>query len=213
MSNSKGAFESIDEFLKKTSPWSYLVLGLAGFGIIMFFLLSSGNETVSNPKADNEPEEVSASATATPVDDIFQPLNGKSLTPREKEKGSSIYVIENNGDLDAIVKLIDVRTGLTYRHSYVHAKRKLELREIAPGSYLIKFATGRDFSKSRNTFTKDAVYFLSSQTTVFEEIIKDGSVSSTVDGAILFPREGGNVKVMTISEEEFRDKPEPDGKE
>lgn len=212
MSNSKGAFESIDEFLKKTSPWSYLVLGLAGFGIIMFFLLSSGNETVSSPTADKEPKEVSASATATPVDDIFRPLNGQSLSPREKEKGEGLFIIKNNGDFDAIVKLVDYSTGFTYRHSYVHAKRDLELREIKEGTYEIKFSIGEDYSRSKKLFTSKIRFLKTGQTSTFEITQVKGQFYSTRLTTTLFPQKGGNLPLIEISPEEFADKPEPDDK-
>jgi hypothetical protein len=208
MSNSPGVFESIDQFLKKSSPWSYLVLGLIGFGIVLAFILQSDSPVVDGTPKPGTTSTAVPTPTPTPVDDIYRPLNGQSLTPREKEKGRSIYSIENNGDSDAIVKLIDIKSGLTYRHSYVRSKRLLEIRDIAPGSYLVKFAVGEKFSKSKNTFTENAIYFLSSETVVFEEIIEGNTVKSTRGMATLFPSKG-NVTVMKISEEEFADKPEP----
>jgi len=90
MSNSRGVFESIDQFLKKSSPWSYLVLGLIGFGIVLAFILQSDSPVATDetkPKGDTTTSE-EATPEATPVDDIYQPLNGQSLTPRENGEGA-----------------------------------------------------------------------------------------------------------------------------
>jgi 5-hydroxyisourate hydrolase-like protein (transthyretin family) len=210
MSNSRGAFESIDAFLKKSSPWSYLVLGLIGFGILMSILLSSNQPVVTDGDPKEGKADESIAPTPTPEDDIYRPLNGQSLTTRMKEKGQGLFIIKNNGDKDAIVKLVDYKTGFTYRHSYVHAKRDLELKEIKEGVYEIKFATGDNYSKSKKVFTSNLRLLKTGQLSTFEIKEIKGKFYSTELLTTLFPAQGGNIELIQISLEEFEDKPEPD---
>jgi len=108
------------------------------------------------------------------------------------------------------VKLIDYETGLTYRHSYVHSKRNLELREIKEGAYEIKFSVGENYSRSKGLFTSNTRFLKTGQTETFEiKEIRGRRYFSRLT-TILFPEGGGNLRLFEISPEEFEDKPEPD---
>lgn len=208
--NSKNPFGAIESFFRNAAPWSYIGVGLVGWGLIMaFFFLGNSDSTPSKGPSKAKTGATESASPSPKALTVTRPLNGETLTEREPAEGLHEYIIENNGDNDAIVKLIDATTGKTYRHSYVHSKRALELKNVRDGVFQIKFSTGSDYSPETKLFTKDQRYLLFSENEEFLTIRKGDKAFWSRRGVVLFPAKGGNARLYLISEAEFADKEEP----
>jgi len=171
------------------------------FGILLIFSLgcSLGNSfslfDASEPVYKNAPEQITE-----------RPINGARLSPSCDGRGSGELTVENNGSVDAIIRVVDFATGELCEHIYIRSGMNYTLENVRNGIFEIKFSIGERFSPADGLFTQGVSY------EVFDETIKLGDLPTPsgfrrhVMTVMLGPTIDGNATTTEISPEDFNKK-------
>lgn len=131
--------------------------------------------------------------------------NGTELNKRRHLNGRGELTVENGTSFDAVVHLVDLKTGKTIRTFFVQRGNTFTERQIASGLYGIYFATGVNWNSGLKKFTSDASYSQFGKNLEYSE--KRDSEASKVEYATykitLHPVVGGNVTSLSLDKDTF----------
>jgi hypothetical protein len=131
--------------------------------------------------------------------------NGTNLRPPHGPEGLGEIKISNHTGSDAAVKLKTSVDTMTVRFVYVRTNSDVIVPKIAPGEYLLQFATGLDWDATSLAFRKDRAFAAFDKALSFSETeVSDGTVYSSHE-ITLHAVPNGNVEKRAISAEEFYD--------
>ena len=131
--------------------------------------------------------------------------NGTNLIPPRGPEGLGEIKISNYTGSDAAVKLKTSANITTVRFVYVRTSSDVTVSKIAPGEYVLQFATGLDWDPTSLAFRKDRAFAAFDKVLSFsEKEVGDGTVYSSHE-ITLHAVPNGNVGKRGISAEEFSD--------
>jgi hypothetical protein len=144
-------------------------------------------------------------------------MNGTLLEPSRGPKGLSQLAINNNYDDDVVVKLYDVKQPTEPLHFiYVSARSTAVVKEIAPGSLMMRYSKGKEWDNAKKMFSKERANYEVDQVFTFtetetEEQTSDGIVKTKHYSMQSFTfgvsgKGDGNVTTSPIDDAEFQDK-------
>jgi hypothetical protein len=111
--------------------------------------------------------------------------------------------ISNHSSHDAVVKLKTAVAKETMRFVYVRAMSDVTISKITAASYILQFATGRDWDEILRSFRQDRAFGKVDSVLSFpEDQVSDGTMYS-VHEVTLHMVPNGNVRKEPISAEEF----------
>lgn len=84
-----------------------------------------------------------------------RPETGERIEPDEGLTGYSRLSIENNSDADAVVNVVRESDGASVRAVYVRNGDSYTLHRIEPGSYDLRWETGREWVSACDAFLDD----------------------------------------------------------
>ncbi len=177
---------------------------VAGIGVMSFGFVSLSAQKTHPASAAPIPATTASETMALPMETsasdptqvvfVQKPLarhkpfslpNGTELVKNRDRTGRGSITITNDGDKDAVVKLIvpatDAESAHTYCAVFVRAKQTAPLSHIQPATYDIRFCSGRDWSKPTQAFLADKEYSRFDTPFVFEEktIVTEDSERTT----------------------------------
>ena len=175
---------------------------VASIGVMSFGFVSLSAQKTHPASAAPIPATTASETMALPIETLasdptqvvfvqkaprkpFSLPNGTELVRNRSRKGRGSITIVNEGDKDAVVKLVVPATAdesaYTYCAVFVRAKKEALLSHIQPATYDIRFCTGRDWSKSTQTFLVDKAFSRFDTPFVFEEktIVTEDSERTT----------------------------------
>jgi hypothetical protein len=96
--------------------------------------------------------------------------NGTWVLKARGIKGHGVLTIENGGDADSAVKLVSVSIPRKVLWIvYIRAREEKTVSGIAFGTYLLRFALGRDWDIDARKFLQDAWFYEAGRQLVFTE--------------------------------------------
>ena len=140
---------------------------------------------------------------------VTYPANGENLLSSylTQATGKHEITVENNSGRDAIVKVEDNFSGETYRLVFVRRNSNYTITDVRDGTFIIKFALGRDYSPDRKMFLRDLeVTKFDEPDTLRTSVTSNGYQTTTNYKSLtvtLSPVVGGNANSERISLKDF----------
>jgi hypothetical protein len=135
------------------------------------------------------------------------PPNGVDPMERPAANDLGQLTISNGSAQDVAIKLkCTISPGRTLRFAYVRAMTEVTISGIAPGDYLLQFATGKDWDPSRKFFQKEQEFSGFEKPLRFSEYQKDdNSIEYSVHKVTLRTVASGNMHKKEIAASDFDD--------
>jgi hypothetical protein len=143
-------------------------------------------------------------------------MNGTLIEPPNGTDGMGSLMIYNGYSDDIVVKLYAIADPTTaVRFVYIGAKNDVELEQIPPGNYMLRYSMGKEWDAKTKMFSKDRANFETDQTFTFEETkseikTSDGTRTEHHYSKLSFRLNSGggdgNVTTSQIDDSEFMGK-------
>jgi hypothetical protein len=153
-------------------------------------------EFVAQPQQSPEP-------LAAELPEPISLPNGTDITPPQGPSGLGALTISNYTGGDAAVKLKNASGGYTARFVYVCSRSDVTVSSIAPGSYVMQFATGRAWDATGQSFQRDRSFSAFDTNLAFSERPTDDGVIYSSQKVTLHEVPNGNIRKKAISAAEF----------
>jgi len=145
------------ETQSERTRWSRARLVTIGFSatlIAIVMMLVWSRPTPAPPaQAEGTTPDVRVDDAAPTKPDPFRPISGTDLIAVPADRGGSLIVL-NTDRRDAV--LVFVQAGAQTRALYIRASERLQMLDVAPGTYDIWIASGRAWSHDH--FTRDPMF-------------------------------------------------------
>jgi hypothetical protein len=145
-------------------------------------------------------------APKSPAAELPEPIslaNGTDIAPPQGPSGLGVLTISNYTGGDAAVKLKSASSGYTVRFVYVCSRSDVTVSSIAPGSYVMQFATGRGWDATGHAFQRDRSFSAFDANLAFTERPTDDGVIYSSHKVTLHEVPNGNIRKKAISAAEF----------
>lgn len=129
--------------------------------------------------------------------------NGTNVLSPQKTGGYSQLTVENGNPIDALVKLVDQASGQTVRLVYVQARQEATLDNLETGTYDVKFALGRDWDESTQSFRYQQSFVRFEEPMIFKVERSGNREYWTTYRVTLHRVAGGTAETKSLSEAEF----------
>jgi hypothetical protein len=140
---------------------------------------------------------------------VTYPANGENLLSSYMTQaiGNHEITVENNSGRDAIVKVEDHYSGATYRLVFVRKNSTYTITDVRDGTFIIKFALGRDYSPDRKMFLRDLEVTKFDEPDTLRTTVTNNGYQRTTNyqslTVTLSPVVGGNANSEKISLKDF----------
>jgi hypothetical protein len=138
---------------------------------------------------------------ASPLDDCF----GKG----KYRETNSWLLFKNSNQSDAIVCLVDTRTGSTIRNEYIQAGKNFKMTKLPNGTFYLKVFYGNDWNPSlvngcgtKGAFETNAHFSVSDSPSDYITV-EDNGYSYSTGEITLYTVQNGNMQQRNISESNF----------
>jgi hypothetical protein len=182
---------------------AWLVVAVLTDGKPKSEMKSSGPPAVEPLPTESRPErQVSPERPAA-----FLPNGTWVLAPRGT-RGRGVLRIQNGSDLDSAVKLVSVDVPRkVFWIVYIRAHEEKAVDGIAVGTYLLRFALGRDWDTEARKFLQNTWFYQAGKQLVFTEAepTEDHAGEYTELHVTLNEVLGGNLPRVGITEAQFNE--------
>jgi hypothetical protein len=165
----------------------------------MVIFRSPGQPVAIAPLGTNLAAQVQVAPPRLPI----SLANGTHVLPPQKTGGYSQLTIENGNPTDALVKLVDQASGQTVRLVYVQSKQEATLDNLETGTYDVKFALGRDWDESTQSFRYQPSFVRFEEPMIFKVERSGNREYWTTYRVTLHRVAGGTAETESLSEAEF----------
>jgi hypothetical protein len=129
--------------------------------------------------------------------------NGTDLISPPATEGLGKLKISNYTQRDAAVKLKTEAGKETLRFVYIRAMSDLTIPKIPVGTYVLEFATGRDWDVASGSFRLDRAFSRFDEPFVFSESSDAKGTTFSINSVTLHPVANGTARTNTISAKDF----------
>jgi|GEM_PF-1566242 len=183
--------------------WTTVVI----VGVILIFVYSDNNEPVYNsnpisviPDSSSNIDEAPAKKSTKDPKSYISLNNGTILSKNSSYlNGPGKLKIDNGTNLDAVAKLVNVRTNKSVITVYIKAKSIYNILKISDGNYKLFFNLGNDWNTEVKAFSINSSY------EVFEETLDYFTSESKYStfSVTLNPVIDGNAETNDVNPVEF----------
>jgi len=201
---------------RKMRPAAVAKVALGGtvlIGVVVWMIIAGlpkGNPK-SAVKKSEEPAAVAPateSRSVTPERPAVSLRTGTWILKPRGIRGQGVLRIKNGGDLDSAVKLVTVSIPRkAFWIVYIRAHEEKTLSGIAGGTYLLRFALGRDWDADTRKFLQGVWFYEAGRQLVFAEAepTEDQRGEYTELRVTLNEVIGGNLPRLGITETVFNE--------
>lgn len=165
-------------------------------------VLSSPDNAAPFPTTNQADQQLTISPCAQ-GQQVERLLTGARIEPDGEASGLSELSVSNGTRSDAAVRLVNGSSGNTARFVYIEAGHQYTLTGIEPGSYTLRFISGKEWVPACRDFL-DAEYFEFESPLVFKNVIIDNDKEEyDTIRVTLNPVPRGNVRKRAIDRKRF----------
>jgi len=183
--------------------------GIALIAVLVWMIIAglTGGKTKTPVKNPDEPATVAPAIVPPERPAVSLPTGTWVLKPRGI-RGRGVLRIQNGGDLDSAVKLVTVSIPRKVLWIvYIRAHEERTVRGIEFGTYLLRFALGRDWDVDTRKFAQNAWFYQAGRQLAFTETepTEDQRGEYTELRVTLNEVIGGNLPRVGITETVFNE--------
>lgn len=183
-----------------------VVLAIVAIVSIVGIAVNLANSSFQQKQLPNLPNLSQLAPEPIPSKSPISLANATNIIPPQDLHGLSQLKVSNGTIYDAVVKLVDSKSGNTQRFVYVRANLEATIKNISPCSCILKFSQGRDWDISAQKFLYNRSFWQFSNPIDFKEIKKDTGVEWIDYQVTLHPVATGTATTQPINESDFDEK-------
>jgi hypothetical protein len=182
--------------------------GIVLIGMLVWMVIAGTGKSKSGAVKNSDESATVAPAIVPPERPAISLPTGTWVLKPRGIRGRGVLRIQNGGDLDSEVKLVTVSIPRKVLWIvYIRAHEERTVRGIAFGTYLLRFALGRDWDAATRTFVQNAWFYEAGKQLVFTEMepTEDRRGEYTELRVTLNEVIGGNLPRVGITETVFNE--------